>query len=59
MEVSGQFHAPARFTLKTGALNTHYREEKVVSRVGLDAVQKRNISTPAENRTTTPWLSSL
>jgi hypothetical protein len=46
MEVSGQLHAPAAFTPRERAPDTHWIGGWVGSRAVLDAVVKRKISIP-------------
>jgi hypothetical protein len=43
MEVSGQLHAPCRFTLGERAHGTHWIGGSVGPRISLDAVEKRQI----------------
>jgi hypothetical protein len=58
MKVSGELHAPGRFISKERTPDTHWLREQVGPRAGLDALEKRNISACAENRTPIPRLSS-
>jgi hypothetical protein len=51
MEVSGQLHAPTRFIIKGEAPGTQWTGGWVGPRDGLDVVEKKKMSTPAENRT--------
>jgi hypothetical protein len=51
MDVSGQLHAPGRFTPGEIASGTHRIGGWVEPRAGLDAVKKRKISGLTGNRT--------
>jgi len=44
MEASGQLHATASIPLRTGSFCTHFKESWVVSRVGLHAADKKELS---------------
>jgi hypothetical protein len=46
MEVDGELHIPARFTLRERAPGTHYIGVLVGLTAGLDAVNSRKISCP-------------
>jgi hypothetical protein len=60
MEVSGQLHAPGRFTPKERAPGTHWIGRWVGSRAVLDAVVKRKIpSLRRESNTRTPIVQPL
>jgi hypothetical protein len=49
MEVSGQFHAPGRFTTRERAPDTHWIGVWVGPRAGLDAVKKIKIPSPCRD----------
>jgi hypothetical protein len=51
MEVSGELHAPNRFTFKERAPNTHWIGGWVGFRAGLEAVEQKKVSCPAGNLT--------
>jgi len=46
VEASGQFHATASIPPRKGSFCTHFKESWVVSKVGLHAVEKKELSTP-------------
>jgi hypothetical protein len=48
MEVSGQLHAPGRFTLRERTPSTHWIGGWVGPRAVLDAVVKRKIPSPRQ-----------
>jgi hypothetical protein len=57
MEMSGQLHAPLIYS-EERAPSTHWIGGCVGPRAGLDAVMKKKIPSPAENRTLEPQSSS-